>query len=187
MATIFLLINMKAVISNFSTIKTHISAKTLPALFLFAIFFSCSTSKRYQNTYSRPRSINNNLRNKIVNSSVGLLGAKYRYGGKSPSKGFDCSGFTKYIYGKYGFILPRTSQGQSVIGKKIKIKNSKPGDLIFFKNHGKINHVGIVIKNNGNSLIVIHSTTSKGVKKDDVLSSKYWKKRITFAKDIITH
>jgi len=116
-----------------------------------------------------------------------LLGAKYRYGGKSPKEGFDCSGFTKYIYGKYGFNLPRTSQGQSVIGKKIKIKNSKPGDLIFFKNHGKINHVGIVIKNNGNSLIVIHSTTSKGVKKDDVLSSKYWKKRITFAKDIITH
>jgi len=178
---------MKAVISNFSTHKTHFLVKTLPALFLFAIFISCSTSKRYENRHFSSDISHENIRNIIVKSADKLVGARYRYGGNTPKKGFDCSGFTEYIYGKYGFRLPRTSKAQSRIGKTIKIKDSKPGDLIFFKNNGKINHVGIIIKNNSKSLIVIHSTTSKGVKKDDVFNSIYWKKRITFAKDIIAH
>ncbi len=187
MATIFLLINMKAVISNFSVYKTHIFNKTLPALFLFAIFFSCSTSKRYENTIISDRNLRKSDRTEIVKIAKKLLGSKYRYGGNTPRKGFDCSGFTSYVYGKYGYYLPRTSKSQSKIGKKIKIQNAKPGDLIFFRNKTKINHVGIVVSNKNNSLIIIHSTTSKGVKKDDVLNSTYWKKRITFAKDIITH
>ncbi len=178
---------MKAVISNFSASKTHIFYKTLPALLLFAIFFSCSTSKRYENIPFSDRNLRKNDRNEIVKTALKLLGSKYRYGGNNPREGFDCSGFTSYVYGKYGYRLPRTSSAQSKTGKKIKIKNAKPGDLIFFKNRRKINHVGIVVSNKNNSLIIIHSTTSKGVKKDDVLNSIYWKKRITFAKDIITH
>ncbi len=177
---------MKAVISNFSTIKTHILGKTLPAFFLFAIFFSCTTIKRYENPNKSDYSATEKIRISITKTSNKLNGTKYKYGGTSPKTGFDCSGFTKYVFAKNGYNLPRTSEKQAKIGKRIKVKNTKPGDLIFFKKHGRINHVGIVIKNNGNSLIIIHSTTSKGVKKDDVLNSKYWKKRITFAKDIIT-
>jgi len=181
LATIFLLINMKAVISNFSVIKTHKSLKTLLGFLVIMLFFSCSANKP-TNNYSGSK----NIREEIVKSAKYLNGKRYKYGGISPRTGFDCSGLTYYIYKKNKIILPRTSLEQSKTGKKIKIKNVKPGDLIFFKNKRKINHVGIVIENKGNQIFVIHSTTSKGVKKDDVLNNKYWKKRITFARDVIS-
>ncbi|HEB62125.1 MAG TPA: NlpC/P60 family protein, partial [Bacteroidetes bacterium] len=60
-------------------------------------------------------------------------------------------------------------------------------DLVFFKHKRKINHVGIVVSNSKGHLIIIHSTTSEGVKKDDILNSKYWEKRLTFATDVISH
>jgi len=171
---------MKAVISNFSKSKTHDFFKTLPGVLIIILFFSCNTQKIASNGIK-----SNSLRQEIVKTALKLDGVRYRYGGKTPGKGFDCSGFVQYVFDQNGMKLPRTSKAQSKVGKKVKLGNVKVGDLIFFKDKGRINHVGIVIENKYNHLFVIHSTTSKGVKKDDVLNNKYWKKRITFAKDVI--
>ncbi len=174
---------MKAVISNFSIFKTPFFLKTLPVILIFLT--SCKIFyKNNANFYSNTDDI---LRKEIISTSNSLIGSKYRYGGISPSKGFDCSGFTYYVFKKNNITLPHSSREQSKIGKKIKIENAKEGDLVFFKHKRKINHVGIVVSNSKGHLIIIHSTTSEGVKKDDILNSKYWKKRLTFATDVISH
>lgn len=176
---------MKAVISNFSTNKTAVLSKTLPVIIFFLIF--CTSCKIFY-TENAKNSIQNEykLRKELVELSEQYIGTKYKYGGISPKTGFDCSGFTKYIFNQKNIILPHSSQAQSKLGKKIKLKNVKQGDLIFFKNRRKIDHVGIVVSNTKNHLIIIHSTTSAGVKKDDIYTSKYWKKKITFANDVIS-
>ncbi len=174
---------MKAVISNFSIFKTPFLLKTLPVILIF--FTSCQIF--HENKLLFHSGEDDILRKEIVDISNSLIGSKYRYGGISPSKGFDCSGFTYYVFRKKNIKLPHSSYKQSKVGKKIKNKNAKAGDLVFFKKRGKINHVGIVISNSNGHLFIIHSTSSAGVKKDDILNSKYWKKRLTFAVDVISH
>lgn len=184
---------MKVVISNFSTNKTHYFRKTLPALLLILIFVSCSTSNSPINNKDKHVIVHekanskDKIRERIINNSKKLIGSKYRYGGKNPKSGFDCSGFVYYIYKNEGIYLPGSSKSQSKIGKIIDLNKCKPGDLVYFKNKGKINHVGIVVENTKTQLFIIHSTSSLGVKKDDIWSSKYWKKRVTFARDVIAN
>ena len=77
-------------------------------------------------------------------------GYKYVYGGTSPQKGFDCSGFTSYVYKNFGYSLSRSSGGQANNGTRVEKKDLQPGDLVIYKNQSltKIGHVGIYIGNN---------------------------------------
>lgn len=71
----------------------------------------------------------------IVKTAKKYVGTPYRSGGTTP-KGFDCSGFTSYVYKKAGVKnLPRTTSGQRHVGKKISKKSAKPGDLIYSPGH----------------------------------------------------
>ncbi len=83
----------------------------------------------------------------IVDYAQNYLRAPYVWGGMSPS-GFDCSGFTKYVYSHFGIDLPRTASGQTDLGTYVKESNLQPGDLVFFDTDGSgISHVGIYIGN----------------------------------------
>lgn len=100
----------------------------------------------------------------IVDTAMKHLGTRYSYGGASPS-GFDCSGFTMYVYSQHGYSLPHsaTSQWQSGLGSRVySIGELQPGDLVFFndpsRNAGKAcSHAGIYI----GSGQFIHSSSSK--------------------------
>ena len=76
------------------------------------------------------------------------LGTKYIWGGNG-GRGYDCSGFTKEVFEQNGIEIPRNSWKQAEIGKKIKKRDLKKGDLIFFnsKNQKRVNHVGIYLGN----------------------------------------
>ena len=114
----------------------------------------------------------------IVNTANQYLGTRYSYGGASPS-GFDCSGFTMYVYSQHGYSLPHsaTSQWQSGTGTKVySVSALQPGDLVFFndpsRNAGKAcSHAGIYI----GSGQFIHSSSSKsnGVIISDLTSGYY--------------
>lgn len=78
----------------------------------------------------------------VVNYAMNFKGYKYVYGASGPNA-FDCSGFTKYVYGHFGVDLPRTSSAQRSAGKAVSRKNLQPGDLLCFPGH-----VGIYIGNN---------------------------------------
>jgi hypothetical protein len=112
-------------------------------------------------------------------------GIEYKYAGKT-SKGFDCSGFTKYIFNNYGIELSGHSGTQASQGKKIALKDAKPGDLIFFGKRGKITHVGIIHSNTSEGIVAVHSTLSKGIMTQNVTKSSYWRPKIMFARDVIS-
>ena len=114
----------------------------------------------------------------IVDTAMKHLGTRYSYGGASPS-GFDCSGFTMYVYSQHGYSLPHsaTSQWQSGLGSRVySIGELQPGDLVFFndpsRNAGKsCSHAGIYISSGQ----FIHSSSSKsnGVIISDLTSGYY--------------
>lgn len=113
-----------------------------------------------------------------------FLGTPYRYGGTSPQNGFDCSGFTSFVLNKFGYSLPRTSGGQSILGRAITFEDAQPGDLLFFGRGKHVEHVALVVKNSRKGLEMVHSSTSSGVRIEDMRQSAYWKKRIMFAIDV---
>lgn len=113
----------------------------------------------------------------IAETALQHLGTRYVWGGASAG-GFDCSGYTMYIYGQYGYSLPHTATGQwqSGIGTKVySIGELQPGDLVFFndpsRNAGKAcSHAGIYIGNGQH----IHASSSKsGVVISDLTSGYY--------------
>jgi cell wall-associated NlpC family hydrolase len=127
----------------------------------------------------------NKDRDKIVNTAMDYINTRYKAAGTTPS-GFDCSGFPKYVYNRaLNVNLKHGSKLQARSGKKIETKKAKKGDLIFFRNKGNINHVGVISKVSKGEIWVIHATSSKGVILEDVNNSSYWRSRIAFVRTYI--
>ncbi len=112
----------------------------------------------------------------LIESAKLYKNLPYRYGGTTPL-GFDCSGFTFYVFNKSNVNIPRTSRDQSTIGKFVGIDQVRPGDLIFFGNKNKVGHVGIATTTFEEGPIMIHASSSKGITETNLSKSKYWQKR----------
>jgi cell wall-associated NlpC family hydrolase len=84
------------------------------------------------------------LGEKVVKYAKHFLGVRYVYGGSTPSSGFDCSGFVRYVYGHFGIRLAHSSFAQFTSGFRVGRGGLKPGDLVFFNGLG---HVGIYVGN----------------------------------------
>lgn len=154
-------------------------------LFLIALLVTgCASVRNTTPHRSHNSEITFNQRKTIVDYAMTLVGTRYKYGGTSPRSGFDCSGFTSYVLGKYGYALPRTSSGQSSCGRVVKPCDAQPGDLVFFGRGGRVDHVAIVVRSNKRCMEIVHSSSSGGVLVEDVMHSGYWKKRVLFAVDI---
>ncbi len=109
------------------------------------------------------------------------IGTTYKTGGMSTA-GFDCSGFTKYVFNKVGLTLPRTSKAQFNIGTAVSKSKLRSGDLVFFNTLGKgVSHVGIYV---GNGKFA-QSSSSHGVTITS-LSNSYWSKRYVGAKRVMS-
>ena len=90
-----------------------------------------------------------------------FVGNKYVWGGTSLTKGADCSGFVLSVFAKYGISLPHSSAAQSKMGTKISLSEARPGDLIFYSNGKRVNHVAIYI---GGGMIVHASNPRTGIR-----------------------
>ena len=102
------------------------------------------------------------------------LGTPYRYGG-STVKGFDCSGFARFIYKKVGVELPRSSVEQARYAHHVPKDELRVGDLLCFNNgRGRISHVGIYIGHGD----FIHSTSTGGRVQIDSLDEPWWTKSL---------
>lgn len=96
---------------------------------------------------------------KLDNEVNKLVGVDYSYGGTT-TRGFDCSGFTQYVFKQLGIDLLRDSRSQATQGKKVSRDELRPGDLVFFKTNGKtISHVGIYV---GDGKFA-HASVRKGI------------------------
>lgn len=71
----------------------------------------------------------------VVEYAKQFIGIKYVYGGSSPSTGFDCSGFTSYVYKNFGVSLPHSSGGQASVGTAVSKENLALGDLVIYSGH----------------------------------------------------
>ena len=83
----------------------------------------------------------------VAELAMGMVGARYRYGGTDPNEGFDCSGLAFYTYTQAGYRIPRTSQEQFRAARKIALADAYAGDLVFFQDQEKLSHVGIYLGN----------------------------------------
>ncbi|NUQ69894.1 MAG: C40 family peptidase [Chthonomonadales bacterium] len=116
----------------------------------------------------------------VVRTAYAYRGARYRYGGASRG-GFDCSGFTSYVYRKQGVSLPHSAAAQSRIGKKVAKSALKAGDLVFFATTGRgVSHVGIY---SGNGRF-IHASSARGRVREDSLNSGYYSERYRGARRV---
>ena len=114
----------------------------------------------------------------IASAALRLQGLPYRLGGADP-RGFDCSGFVQYVFGLYGFALPRVVHEQYRVGHTVSLDDLVPGDLVFFVTQGdEVSHVGIVIGGDR----FVHAPNSRGVVRIDSLASSYWGDRVAGAR-----
>lgn len=92
-------------------------------------------AEKQETTQTEKSKTSSNSGESVVSYAKQFIGTKYTYGGTSPSTGFDCSGFTSYVYRHFGVSLPRTSGGQSGVGTAVTKANLQAGDLVIYSGH----------------------------------------------------
>lgn len=112
----------------------------------------------------------------VLAAARSLLGVRYTSGGTSPETGFDCSGFTSYIYGVTGVSISRSSAGQLSNGAAVSEENLQPGDIIIWANDGSNYAAHSSVYAGGNT--IIHATSNKGVQQTDLNNWKSWGQHI---------
>lgn len=115
--------------------------------------------------------------------AVKMVGKPYRYGGASPSRGFDCSGLVQYSYAHAGRKLPHNTEAQWRLSKPIRRTELRRGDLVFFdEKGGKNSHVGIYL---GDGTFVHAPSSGKSVRRDR-LDAPYWRRHLSETRRIAT-
>ena len=141
------------------------------SIFIFSLllFTGCAGSKK-----SRQKKLNT-----VIQTARSYTGTPYKWGGTTRS-GIDCSGLMLRSFEAAGIQIPRTSDAQSKMGKKISLNDLEEGDLVFFalgKKKRQITHVGLVTAvKNKNEIRFIHASTKLGVMETNLKSDYYWER-----------
>lgn len=154
--------NIIVLIDNESGIRPDIDVEDQPVV-------EDSKVNSNQDYEERNVSTNSSVGDKIANFARSLVGKPYVYGSTGPNS-FDCSGFVMYVYKNFGINLPRTSQAQAYVGKRIDKSELKPGDLVFSNTYASLSHVGVYI---GDGKFVHSANPSTGVTISGVNDSYY--------------
>jgi len=123
------------------------------------------------------------LRSEIVRTAKSFLDVPYRWGGASPVRGFDCSGFSMTVYQLNGLNMPRSSKAQWKVGMPINRDQLSKGDLVFFATtgSGEVSHVGIYLGENN----IIHAPGWGKKIRIDSLSKKYYRRHFVGMKSYL--
>jgi murein DD-endopeptidase len=131
--------------------------------------------------------LESNPRDLVLADAEQLVGTPYRYGGSTPDRGFDCSGFVRWIYSRRGIDLPRTARAMSRTGVRVAARRAVlvPGDLLFFAEEGAaVSHVAVYA---GEGRIV-HASSGQGVVRYDDLDSargQWFRQHVVLARRVI--
>ena len=140
------------------------------------LFPSGKVNKKQTKSAAKPRiSRKVPARFKATEIAKKQIRKKYRWGGKSPKTGFDCSGLIQYAFKSVKVNLPRTARAQFKHTKRISLKKLQVGDLIFFhtrRTRQKVNHVGIYL--GGNKFI---HAPRKGKRVSVADLNRYWRRK----------
>lgn len=136
-----------------------------------------------------PEYVNETLIRDMVEYSRRFIGTRYRSGGKTPA-GFDCSGFTGFVFRHFGITLGASSSIQALQGEAVDPTNLRPGDLLFFSRGAKSNrvgHVGMVTEVDSitGHTRFIHATTRNGVIESSYPADPHYRARFISARRIL--
>jgi len=108
------------------------------------------------------------------------LGVQYRYGGRSPESGFDCSGLITHVFERaWGVLLPAGTAALSKVGMAVKRKELEPGDLVFYNTRNRpFSHVGIYLGEGR----FLHAPRRGAVVRVESLETAYWRARFNGAR-----
>ena len=156
-----------------------VSPETVLATVIASIPSSTSTSTSSGRTTPARRRIPDSpppssAATRVLRTGHSYSGVKYVWGGNTPREGFDCSGFTKYVFAQHGVTLPRTSREQAHAGASVAadFRSLRPGDLMFFAEPGEaISHVAIYA---GDGVILHAASSLGGVGYTDLNSGGEW-------------
>ncbi|MBJ2245515.1 C40 family peptidase [Pseudomonas haemolytica] len=168
---------------NGFTPKVHSTTSTAKSVKL-TVNRPTQLSKAHGQATAGLMAVNTKQSSNVLSRAVNVLGTPYRWGGSSPSKGFDCSGLVKYAFNDVKAVdLPRTSNAMaSGHGLKVDRKDLKPGDLLFFKLKSRqVNHVAIYL---GNDRFIHAPRRGKSVS-IDTLKKPFWDKNYVIAKRVL--
>jgi probable lipoprotein NlpC len=151
-----------------------------PTFFAVTVFLSSCASSRH--IPEREDKVH-----KVISTARSYTGTPYKYGGTTRT-GMDCSGLLMNSFKTIELDLPRSSDGQSKVGKEVKLKDLEPGDLVFFatgKKRRQITHVGLVTEIKGKDNVkFIHASSSLGVVETNIFA-EYYQKRFRGARRVI--
>lgn len=169
-------------------IRKRLALPATACILLALLLSACSTSKK---TITKPPADTTNMkegrfRQEVVRYALQWIGTSYKYAGTEPRTGFDCSGFTRYVFKQFNISVSPASSAQSKEGAPVNLNAVQPGDiLVFGKSPGNIQHVALVVERTRSGIVVVHSTTSRGVIRENVTESTYWKPLLLSARDVI--
>jgi len=118
----------------------------------------------------------------LLSHALAMLGTPYRWGGATPTGGFDCSGLVNYVFRTaLGIELPRVSRDMALGGEPVERSALTAGDLVFFSRRGRtVSHVGIYL---GNGHFVHAPRTGRDVTISR-LNTGYWHQRFLRARRV---
>lgn len=156
-------------------------ARVLAGAAMLAILAACATVSPPRTQIPTPLA---NVANNVLMRAIGLIGTPYRWGGNTPTTGFDCSGLVDYVFKtEADMLLPRTSREIAALdAPKVSRRELEPGDLLFFGHHHHVNHVAIYV---GNGRFV-NAPDTGGTVRLDKLDGYYWHDHYLFAKRVLT-
>lgn len=118
----------------------------------------------------------------LLDYALSFLGTRYRWSGESPDTGFDCSGFTKFIFGRFGCSLPHSAAEQVSCGMPVERGELSPGDLLLFRTLGpRIDHAAIYC--GGGKFI--HASSRGGCVRVDSLDEEFWDTHFVAARRLL--
>jgi len=166
-----------------SLIMISISFYSAPSWAAGAAIDSSNTQNTINKSGNQPENPTSNWANtaqEILMDALSLTGTQYKFGGKSPETGFDCSGFVRYVFQQAASMtLPHSARAISQLGQSVAIDDLQPGDLVFFNTlKSAFSHVGIYMGNNR----FIHAPSSGGGIHIVDMSDSYWAKRFNGAR-----
>lgn len=149
----------------------------LGALLLAVLLTGCGMRRPAGNDYAPVAA------QKVVSTAFTQMGAKYRLGGASPNKGFDCSGLIWWAYKQNGLKVPRITTDQAKAGAKVAKSSARPGDIVVFRTGSSPRglHTGIYAGDDS----FIHSPRRGERVRAESINEPYWRDKLIAVRRVV--
>ncbi|EXI81556.1 MAG: putative endopeptidase YafL precursor [Candidatus Accumulibacter appositus] len=152
----------------------------LVAAVISLLLVACGSTPEHRASSSVERPVASEKGMDVVIFALGLIDTNYRFGGKNPEAGFDCSGMVAYIYGRAaGIKVGGSAADIARDGRPVDRDELRPGDLVFFNTrNAPFSHVGVYIGDDR----FVHAPSTRGQVRIDKLAANYYAQRFQTAR-----